>query len=443
MTKFPKKNKLAAPALALLLATLAQACIEMDKTVGENFIPPNQQLQIQTLDATSFLEVKTVELDSISTSEFGTAMLGRMNDSRFGKTSAGFAVQLLPATTSYTFEEGVTGFDSVVFILGFSSTYRGDETPMNVEVYELNTDLSTDTAYYGTPSVAESISNMADNLAAGSNNSISAASTTARVKLADSDGLFGRLFGHTSDVDSFLTHFKGMYVKVDDGDGGSIKSVSMVNTTSEYASSALAAFYHYTYEDSDGATKDSVKSFTFHVFTTTPRFNVFWHDNSHLVSNTSTLYMQGLMGVATEVTINTDSVEAWTGVGDKKRRYAISRAELVLHVSDESDYAALDKYSTQLQCIVESSSRTNGKYAAIRDMYASDGTLNSSFDGALNRSMMQYSLNITHYFNSVQKGAASPLLMVPYAYTSDARSVLINNTDKKPELKVTYVEIKE
>ncbi|MDR1021902.1 MAG: DUF4270 domain-containing protein [Prevotellaceae bacterium] len=450
MTKFLKNNRLAAPALALLLSLLAQTCIEMDKTVGEDFIPDNQQLQIQTLNATGFFTMETVELDSMPTSSFGTAMLGRMDDSRLGKTSAGFVVQLQPATTSYPFEDSVTKFDSVVLILGFSSTYKGDkmpEEPMNVEVYELKTDLSIDTTYYGTPSVAESVSNMAINLAASG--SISAASATARVKLTDSGNLFDRLFNHTTDADTFLTYFKGMYVKVDDGAGGSIKSVSMVNTSSEYASSALVAYYHYAHTDDDGVTtKDSVKSFTFHAFNTTPRFNVFWHGNDHLRSDTSTntnttLYMQGLAGVATRMAINKDSLEAWTGVGDKKRHYAISRAELVLHVSDENNYTALDKYSTQLQCIVEASSRTNGKYAAIRDMYASDGSFSSSFDGALNRSLMQYSLNITHYFNSVQKGATQPLLMVPYGYTSDASSVLIDNTINKPQLKITYVEIKE
>ncbi|MDR0415616.1 MAG: DUF4270 domain-containing protein [Prevotellaceae bacterium] len=444
MTKFLQKNRLAVLVALSMLAP--SSCVKMDKTLGEDFIPPNQQLQVKLRDATGFFTMETVSLDSMSTSSFGTALLGRMNDPRMGKTTAGFVVQLLPATYSHTFEAGVTGFDSVYLILGFPSTYGSDQTPMDVDVYELNTDISVDSAYYGAPSVVERISkptNLAPDI-----DSVTAASASVRIRLANEENLFGRLF-HTTSADSFLTYFKGLYVKVPDGTGGSIKSVSVVNTSNEYATSALVAYYHYpyTYTDDNGneVTRDSVESFSFHSFNTTPRFNVFKHENNHLKGGATadTLYMQGLAGVATKMTINRDSVEAWTGTGSGKKRYAISRAELTLPVADESDYAALNLYSTQLQCITEASSRSSGKYTAIWDMYATDGSFNSAFDGALNRSLMQYSINITRYFNGVVNGSMSPLIIIPYSYTSDARSVLIANSgSKKPQLKLTYVEIK-
>jgi hypothetical protein len=440
MTRFLQKSKLAIPVLAALIA---QACTEVDKRLGEDFLPPNQELKVQVRDATGFFTMKNVRLDSMPTSSFSIATLGRLNDDRLGKTSAGFAAQFLPASYSFEFEEGVTGFDSVCFVLGFSSTYGSDNTPMTVEVYELSEDLSIDSVYYGTPDVANRISKSVNVAASGS---ITAESSSARIKLTDSDELFDRLFSHTSSADSFLTCFKGLYVKVkDDEAGGCIKSVSLVNNMSSYsyASSAIVAYYHYEYTDSDSIKRDSVTSFTFHAFSTTPRFNVFEHNNDHLKSATDTLYMQGLLGVATQLEVREDSLAAWTGTGAEKKNYAISRAELVLHVLDENDYATLDAYATQLQCIVELSSSASAKYAAIGDMYASDGSLSSAFDGALNRSLMQYSLNITHYFNSaVKSGAASPLILIPYSYTSDASSALVNNTDKKPQLKITYVEIK-
>ncbi|MDR2813540.1 MAG: DUF4270 domain-containing protein [Prevotellaceae bacterium] len=447
MTRFFQKNKAAIPVLALLHLLLAQACTEVDKNLGEDFLPPNQELQVQVCDATGFFTMETVAIDSMPTSSFSTAMLGRMDDPRLGKTSAGFVAQLLPASYSFAFEDGVTGFDSVCLILGFSSTYGSDNTPMKVEVYELRADLSIDSVYYGTPEVAENFSKKVNLTDENGSGSITSESAMTRVKLKDDAGLFNRLFSHTISADSFLTYFKGLYVKVDDNSGGCMKSVSFVNNMSSYAyaSSAVVAYYHYPDTADDGNTKDSVTSFTFHAFNTTPRFNVFEHKNDdHLKGATDTLYAQGLLGVAMQLTINQDSVAAWTGTGTGKRNYAINRAELALHVQDENDYAKVDAYATQLQCIVESSSRTNGKYAAIWDMYASDGSFSSSFDGALNRSLMQYSLNLTHYFNSVVKGSAiSPMMIIPYGYTSDARSVLINNTDKKPQLKITYVEIKE
>lgn len=447
MTRFLQKSKLAIPTFALLHLLLAQACTEVDKTLGEDFIPPNQELKVQVRDATGFITMRNVALDSMSTGSFSVATLGRLNDGRLGKTSAGFVAQFLPASYAFTFEEGVTGFDSVCLVLDFSSTYGSDPTPMTVQVYEVNADLSIDSVYYGKPEVANRISKSA-NLAAGSD-SITAESTSVRVRLRDDEQLFNRLFSYTTSADSFLTFFKGLYVKVKDAEadgaaGGSIKSVSLVNSSTSYASSAIVAYYHYPYTDSEGVTRDSVTSFTFHVFSTTPRFNVFEHDNAHLIAQDDMLCMQGLLGVATKMEVSSDSLAAWTGTGDEKKAYAVSRAELVLHVQDASDYAKLDAYATQLQCIVRHSSDTSVTYASIWDMYASDGNFNSAFDGAINRSLMQYSLNLTHYFNAAAKdGSALPLLLIPYSYTSDARSALINNTSSKPQLKITYVEIKK
>lgn len=446
MTRFLQKSKLAILAFALLHLLLAQACTEMDKTLGENFLPPNQELKVQVRDATGFITMKNVELDLMSTGSFSVATLGRLDDARLGKTNAGFVAQLLPASYSFTFEDGVTGFDSVCLVLGFSSTYGSDKTPMTVEVYELKDDLSIDSVYYGKPTFAAGISK-SSNLSSG--DSITAESTSARIRLKDSDGLFNRLFSYTTSADSFLTYFKGLYVKVDDGTGGCIKSVSLVNNLSSYsyASSALVGYYHYKYTDSDtGEEKDSITSFTFHVFNTTPRFNVIAHPNGHHLTQGAAdmLYMQGLLGVVTQLEVSGDSLAKWTGTGDEKKSYAVSRAELVLHVQDTTDYAALDAYATQLQCIVKHTTDTSLTYAAIRDMYASDGSFNSAFDGAINRSLMQYSLNLTHYFNAAAKdGSARPLLLIPYDYTTDARSVLVNNTSHKPQLKITYVEIKK
>lgn len=431
----------------MLCSALTPSCTEVDKRLGEDFIPPNQALQLQTLDASGFITLKTDTLAPMPTSSFSVGTLGCVSDPRLGKTTAGFVAQLLPATTTFTFEDSsVVRFDSVCLVLGFSSTYGSDKTPMSVEVYELKTDLHIDSAYYGTPDLAERFSK-SSNLAASSGVSITAESSSARINLRDDEQLFDRLFSHTSSADSFLTYFKGLYVKVADsnngsGAGGCVKYVSLVNTNTAYASSAVVAYYHFP---SPYTGEDSVASFSFHVFSSTPRFNVFEHSNN-LYGATDTLYMQGFGGVATQLTINPDSLEAWTGAGSEKKRYAISRAELVLHVQDEADYTALNAYATQLQCIVEASSEESGKYASIVDTYAGDGSFSATFDGALNRSLMQYSLNLTHYFSGVVKGTMPPSLwIIPYGYTSDASSALINNKDKgkKPQLKLTYVEIAE
>ncbi|MDR3329586.1 MAG: DUF4270 domain-containing protein [Prevotellaceae bacterium] len=433
------KRLLHAHSLAALLL-LAGACTEVDKVAGDSLIPPYQQLGVQTLDASSFISLRNIPLDSLSTGSFSYATLGRLDDPHLGKSTAGFVAQLLPYAYTPTFETGVTGFDSVYLLLSFSGTYGADNKnePMNIEVYALTGDISIDSAYFGTPALAESIADMSTDLVV-KGQAVAFDSTYAFIKLSNT--LLSKLW-HLESRDSFLAYLHGLYVKVDNGEGGCVKYVDLVNTSTTASASALLAYYHYR----DSITGlDSVQLFSFDAYSGAPRFNVFGHDYKALEQPSGDiLYMQGMVGVAIEMTVDRSAVEAWTGTGDQKKEYAVSRAELVLHVQDTTDALLLDKYATQLYCLMPTTgTSTLGKYTGTLDTYATSGGVSTTFDGTLNRSTMQYSLNITHYFNDIVQGTEEPLYLIPYTYTTEARSVLINNLGRKPQLKLTYTEIKK
>ncbi len=436
MTKFLLKNS-PVPALLFFLSVFAFSCTDMDKTLGEDFIPESQELKVQVFDAGGFFAMQTVMLDSLSTGNFSTGTLGRLTDVRLGKTTAGFATQLIPY--SYSSDLGYQSgpaLDSVFLHLGFTSTFGSDKTPMSVEVYELASALSDTTTFYGGDTAF--VNSMVGSVKIGEG-IVTADSVGVTIRLSNSNDLYTRLF-NISTAENFAENFNGLYVKVADGSGGCIKSVSLVNTTNAYATSALVGFYHYN--DTINEAPDSVKRIIYDVSSTTPRFNTFSHDYSGttvLQPNNPVLYMQGLGGVALQMSFDQSAVQAW--LGDK--HYAVNRAELLLPVEDYANPNELDKlYSTQLYCMTK---EPKG-YAYTRDVFSYTGAFNGSFDGAINRSQMCYTLNITHFFNDVLlKGKTTPMLIVPYAYMSDARSALVSNSpasNRKPQLKITYGEVK-
>ncbi|MGL4364308.1 MAG: DUF4270 family protein, partial [Bacteroidales bacterium] len=133
------------------------ACTKLDKNLGQDYIPSDQQLQIARFDAGKFLNLQTIYLDSNNTANFATAILGRMNHPEFGKTSVGFATEFFAGHYGYTFEEGVQELDSAFLLLGFSSTYGDSKTPMEIEIYELSEKINGDSSIY---SASERIKNM-------------------------------------------------------------------------------------------------------------------------------------------------------------------------------------------------------------------------------------------------------------------------------------------
>jgi len=156
---------------------------------------------------------------------------------------------------------------------------------------------------------------------------------------------------------------------------------------------------------------------------------------------------KGLGGVGMQVSFDTAKIRAWVNSKVKNNSHlAVNRVELILPVEDSNDGSKVDLYAKQLSC----KTKRNGAYYFTRDVlaYTSSGyTLNTSFDGYINRSQMRYSLNITHFFNEILKGLDDgreilPMLIVPYNHVHDASSVVVSNATRRPQLKITYGEIK-
>jgi hypothetical protein len=448
MTKSPHAVSLV-PALATI-ALLGTACVSMDKQLGEDFIPNSQQLHTRLLDATPYISLHTVTLDSLATNGLSTAVLGRMDDPELGSTTAGFVTQFVPTNTAYAFEEDVTGLDSVFLFIGFSGTYGVNKKPMDIEVYELQTAIN-DSAYYGTRDVAEALVDMNKNLAV-SGQKFGADTTSVYIKLDNE--LRQKMWGSLA-ADSFASRLHGLYVTVknDGSKEGSIKSTVMSSSSSYSSDVMLVAYYHY--RDTVNGGTDSTKTVFYYTYGQ-PHFNVVDHDNTSANPNPTTLYMQGLSGRATELRINRqallDTLHRISGADSATTRYALNRAQLVLSIRDDdmTNVSTLSQYPTQLRCTTHERDTTGHiVYYSTRDIFAYDGSISSTFDGTLNRSQMSYSLNITHYTNDVLSGREDkPTQVMPYYFSTSMEVARINNSSsptdpRRPMLKLTYTEIRE
>jgi hypothetical protein len=320
---------------------------------------------------------------------------------------------------------------------------------MDIEVYELQTAI-TDSVYYGTKAVAEALVDKNKNIAM-SGHTLGADTISVYIKL--SDELLPKMWG-TLAADSFVSRLHGLYVTVNDGTtGGCIKSTVMANSASYSSDVMLVAYYHY--RDTINGGTDSTK-IVFHTTYGRPHFNVVDHDRSLAIPQPNTLYMQGLSGRATELTIDRqalrDTLQRRTGADSATTHYALSRAQLLLSVCDDdkANVDALSQYPTQLRCTTHELDTTGHiVYYSTRDVFAYDGSISSAFDGALNRSQMHYSLNITHYTNDVISGREDkPTQVMSYYFSTGMEVARINNSavadpSRRPQLKLTYTEIRE
>ncbi len=225
MIRCSLKNSLSLIPLILLLIFAHVSCTKMDKTLGEDFIPDGQQLQVALFDATDFCSLRTVKLDSISTSNFSSAALGIYDDgnslNRMGRTVAGFATTFSPVVDYGDVFGDTIVFDSVYLYLAFTETPKGygldKTTPMEIEVYELTATL-TDSVFYGVEDYNASpkmIDAMIGEKVSVGTTMVNYDSTSVYIKL--SNDLLPKL-KNISSADTFKANFKGLYVAVkDDG----------------------------------------------------------------------------------------------------------------------------------------------------------------------------------------------------------------------------------
>lgn len=162
MTKFFKAAVSALPALAavLIFGLSTTRCTSVDDTLGQNFIPPYQQmkLRIDTLPMRS--SARTIDTyiatnDTIPSSHQGRSFVGSMTDPVFGRTQASAMTDFFPSSIwAYGADEVQYWFghhavaDSAYLDIYINAIYGDPSVKQTFYVYELTDSLRRDTVYF-------------------------------------------------------------------------------------------------------------------------------------------------------------------------------------------------------------------------------------------------------------------------------------------------------
>lgn len=399
-----------------------------ETTLGKSALNPNDLLSSYGKD-TFAIRTYTISEDSVPTKNSRHALLGAYNDAKFGTVNASFYTQLsLDNPGSVSFGENIA-IDSMVLALQYAG-YYGTTEAQTFEVYELNEDLyaSADTVYYDFSHRGVK----SENLVMPGQGTITPKPTT-RVKVGN-DTLAAQLriplklslaqalmdgtshYGSQSDFRSF---FKGIYVKVTNGNPaqgtGAVLyfNLSAVNSrmTIYYKNGTVPKTYSYLMNN------DNV-DFN-HV-----QFNQAGKPIQNVINNPAL----GQTEYYAQAFTSRAAIE-FPSVSDIPKNSVIHKAQLILPVAHYTNDLLYP--SSQLTVGTRVTATNDTIYAYTEPVFYDDA-------------QKAYVINVRQHIEDVvrQKIANRGLFLRSSVFSSTVERIIFNgpssNNKKKPKLVVTY-----
>ncbi|MCL2727340.1 MAG: DUF4270 domain-containing protein [Bacteroidales bacterium] len=384
--------------LLLFAALFLSSCITIDKTLGDNLIPVNQDLTLkfQIFD----LPIDTKPTDSLPTNNHFfvydyfdmSLILGACQDPLFGLTTAGAVFQFIPRSTfSYgdhpePLSLTLTLPRKNIFVLDNSQV----SIPQNVFVHQVTSELTKEFAYNNSLLPKDF-----DPQPINQSGQVYFGSDTLSIALS-LDYARELLTATQEERDSlhlFLKRFNGLYLRTELPRAG-VNTGRLNHFPLDGFSSQMVLKYRL-----NGA--DSVIYYS--PFPSGIAFNTIAHSNASLDPHPSeNIYYQGFAGpkpyidfVALVSKIKTWSEQSQIDV----KNLLISRAEILLSYDPVIDFRVIDQYPLQLYPFTRVQTDSTSYYNPIENIYAPNS------DGMINRSKFHYSMVITSYLQSLLKKA--------------------------------------
>ena len=414
----------------LIALFLTVSCKKKDTNLGTNVLDPNDLLNSAQVD-TFTLTTYTIEDDSVITDNPAYAVLGSYNDPKFGTFDANFYTQFRLAGLNPDFGDVSTiTIDSLMLGLEYVG-FSGDYTPQTIEVYELTESLNIDSTYYSFTTKTVSSNNLVEpgyelftpNLAAITVIGEDTVDTQLRIRLKNSlaqqfitDADAGG--SNFSSNDNFLSYFKGLHVKVNNGAQPSGKGGAFYFNLNDPLSKMTI---YYT----QGTEK---KRFDFLINSECADFNHVEINNAGKpVQNVINDTISGQFEYYAQAFKNRAVVRI-PGLANISKKAIIHKAELILPVQ----FQAGSKYNPSDEITV--SAKINGQLAGI------------GVFGLFDYSNKHYFINLQGYLQALVSGniSTTELYFSPRFYITSAERIIFNGPNsinkKKPKLVVTYTE---
>jgi hypothetical protein len=412
-----------------LLFFLSTSCKKRESEVGRGMLNSNELLnsiQTDTFSLTTF----SIEEDSVVSDNPLYAMLGSYNDPEFGTVNSNFYTQLRLSGFNPNFGNlSQLVVDSVVLGLAYAAGYYGDLTSQNVEVYEITESLDNNDAYYSFTTKTTTGLNLVES---GFGTFVpnpfgikivgkDTLHPELRIKLKNSFGLkfIQDASGGGTDFSSnenFLTYFKGLHVRVNNGsqvsDKGGIFYFNM-----NHPQSKLTIYYSLS-----GAPK------TFDLL-----INNACADFNHVEVNNTGKPVQNVLENAT--------------MGQKEFYAQALKSRAVVKIPGVKKIPA-NAIINKANLILPIQYQTGGKYSPPKELSVAenvDGKLTSiGITGFYNEVLKQYTLDLRGHVQDIVNGNVinDEFIVSPKMFNTSAERVIFNGPNsinkQKPKLVVIY-----
>jgi len=425
--------------IVALAVFFMSSCKKEVLQIGSDLLPQGDFVSINSIDTLSIFSYTMID-DSVRTDHPSISYLGYMFDPYFGTTTAGFVSQV---RLNRQWDSIPLTVDSVKLYLHLLTTNGGGKgIAHSLSIYEINDQLSTDSAYY---------SNTHLNLTSVKVTNI--ALPTLRNDTINDIGLllpgngieFGKyllrnpnMLFYNNNYSDFRSYFKGIYFQLDPSPDPLLVSLGLTYNLS------TATYYNYIAlfgHDADGVAINY--TFILDAKNTNAAYNRFTHDFS-----TSTLgdkmahrnttyrdtlsYSQALNGVFTKLTL--PGLEKLKSNGFLNK-IAINKARLVVPINftftGANYYAKNVPLSLRLRYRVKDGTRYD---VPDYTMGATNDPTHHFFDGTLDSVANVYNFNIPAFVQAYLEDATNkvePVLEI-YEPSGTQNVVLKANKNKTP-----------
>ncbi len=391
----------------------------------------NEDSTLKTTDTVT-LTTKTVRENPLSAKNLDNAILGSMDDNKFGKSSASFYTQVTLPSNDVSFDDNLT-FDSLVLTLDYSGSYGNIEKGQDIEVYQMTGKIQDDQNYQSDASfntnqqqVLKRVSNFTPNL----QDSVTIDGETKpghmRIKL-NQKNFIGPDFidmveqGFSSKAD-FNSYLEGFYVTVDttSGFGEGVTYFDLASLQSK-----LTLYY-----------KDSAnnrKTFDFVINETTNWVNHYTHNYNNTLASSilqddgpdSLMMVQAMSGLKGKI-----NFPYLNELGD----ILVNKAELIITVAEEDQTYTVPEQMNALRI----DTTLENTFVYIGDQFTGTNDLGSN--------VKRYKFTIEGYLQSIINGQVDNdgISLRTFPNNTIADRVIIgggNHSVNDVELELTYTKI--
>lgn len=439
--------------LPAIIAVSAISCVENDRSLGNDLLPGESQIKVG-VKTFSNLPITNMSSDSVQAANNLNMLIGTLSDPLYGTVTCNTASAIQPYSDSTDFGDSPE-LISAYLNLSIDSTYYIDDNQegihQRIRIYKLTSPLGNETGYCNSMSPEyydKTPVTVGDPVIYGE----------GEIKIELRNEFAQELLNTTPeefrDHELFSRRIHGLYMEVDpplnSTEGGRLNCLDMGNSN---------IVLNYTLKDPDRniTSVDTTESFAFGYRST---FNYFTTSSAHLENENpgKELYLEGLSGIKPHIKasglkamiedwIHAESLEGYTMV--------ISRAELKFPYEKPEDYGKFDiEHPEAIFAFTRiRSTDTVDYYSPLPEVYS-----NSNI-GNINRSIMEYSMDITSYLQDImltdmsELDSSHDLWIAPLKYKVNIldekqyefdnysyNKVTLNGpaAERKPSLTVTY-----